>query len=129
MQFSISLETTNEFDNPYYEFQTIGAWQEVWKILCDMAYFNHNADVEEIIVTSPYDEKEDARFYERNRGRIRNHGLLCFHHIWRQYDAYTPIINHNLKRIVVPRELFDALGMRSFMKEVFPQCKVVFWPE
>ena len=129
MQFAICIETTNEFEHPYYEFQTIGAWQAVWKILCDMTYFNHNVEVEEIIVTSPYGEKDDARFYERNSSRIRNHPLLCFDHIWRQYDALTPIVTPSLKRLVVPRALFDVLGVRSFMKDMFPNCKVVFWPE
>ena len=129
MQFSISVETTTEFDYPYYDFQTIGAWQGVWKTLCDLAYFGVKNDIVDITTISQYCDKDDARFYERNSTRIRNHHLLCFDHIWRQYDSFTPIVNTTLSRLVVPRALFDLLGTRTFMKDVFPNCKVVFWTE
>jgi hypothetical protein len=127
MKFVISREIDTEFDNPYYSFDTIKQWQDVWKKLCSLAYNNLDRETDKITVFSSVSEAEDDAFYERNSTRIRNHHLLCFDQIWRSYDSMTPTVNTTLRYIYVPRVLFDVLGINSFMKEVFPNCEVVFW--
>jgi len=129
MEVVAYIETTHEFDQPYYSFRTIGLWQNVWRALCEMAYNKEAKQYERVAVEPEEDELEESKYYERNRSRIRNHHLLCLEEIWSKYDRFEPFVNTRLKELVVPRVLFECPGVRHFFEFSFPECEVVFWEE
>jgi len=84
------------------------------KQLCDMAYYRKNV-VREILV-------------EDNDG-------LTLESVWREYskqkvdgEYIQPYIMFELKKIVVPRNLFEAPGIYTWFAYSFPECEIAFTP-
>jgi hypothetical protein len=127
MEVSIARELETEFERRYYTFATIGEWQKVWQIICDMAYDSKAEQYEDIIVRSADSDKDDARGY--GAYTVQNQHLICIDEVWRRYDKKQPFINKTLKSLYVPRVLFYCLGIQNWFKFSFPNCKIYYWPE
>jgi hypothetical protein len=91
-----------------------------WNYLLNMAYFGIHDDTEEIILT-PYDIV--TRWDVLNS----NDPHLDFDRAWRNFDTTQYHVMPKLKKLHVPWNLFECLGVHSFMKERFPNCKVTYW--
>lgn len=113
-------------DENKYSAETVDEWQQVWKSICEMAYCQ--TYVFEEIITKPHiSEKDDNRIY-------RNHpSELTLDFIWKQYSNHygtqMPFVIPMLKRLHVPRVLFEEIGVYSWFKYSFPNCKITFWEE
>jgi hypothetical protein len=127
MEVSISRELETEFERRYYSFATIGEWQKVWQIICDMAYDSKAEQYEHIAIRSDDSDKDDARAYAGHT--VQNQHLICIDEVWRRYDKKQPFINKNLKSLYVPRVLFYCLGVQNWFKFSFPNCEISYWPE
>ena len=129
METDIFLGFTLEFGDPLYSEQTMREWQTVWKTVCEMAYNPTTHHYPIIHTFSHYsNEIEELHKYKINSGRIKNHKLLCFEHVWKEYKKKTPTINTQLKELYIPRLLVspDAL---VFIQQTFPNCTIIFWAE
>ena len=89
-------------------------WQELWAIICDMAYLRRNI-CHELIAVMPYDKKIPDE--------------ITLDYIWEQYsnkyhDVY---IVPEFKSLHVPQELFETPGTRHWFEHSFPNCLVTFW--
>lgn len=127
MEVAIARELDNEFNRMYYSFATVGKWQKVWRVLCDMAYDSKAEQYEKIVIYSEDSDKEDARLYGGHM--VQNQHLICLDEVWRSYDKRNPFVNKTLKYIYVPRVLFYCLGVQNWFKFSFPNCEIVYWPE
>lgn len=123
-----------------YTAETVAAWQNVWKLICDMSY--HGTNIQEEIITSPgqfqideeiikdNDESEQCYFY--NLRYALNVEELTLDHIWKQYSqkAGPGVVLHvvpEFKHLHVPLQLHYTLGVNSWFAESFPNCKVTYW--
>jgi hypothetical protein len=127
MEVLIARELETEFERRYYTFATIAEWQNVWQIICDMAYDSKAEQYEDIIVRSADSDKDDARAYAGHT--VQNQHLICIDEVWRRYDKKQPFINKTLKSLYVPRVLFYCLGVQNWFKFSFPNCEISYWPE
>ena len=101
-------------------------WQEFWGRLCDMAYLRKGI-VEELSIL-PIGDNQPA-FYERNK--CSNMSDITLEHTWKKYSSeFSDVqIVPELKNLYVPASLFSCLGVNSWFKYSFPNCKVQFWEE
>jgi hypothetical protein len=129
METDIFLGFTLEFEDPLYSEQTMREWQTVWKIVCEMAY-NPGSFQYPIIHTfgSYSNEIEDLNTYTINSRRIKNHKLLCFEHVWKDYKKQKAITNTSLKELYIPR-LFVNQDALDFIRKTFTSCSIIFWAE
>jgi hypothetical protein len=129
METDIFLGFTLEFEDPLYSEQTMREWQTVWKIVCEMAY-NPDSSQYPIIHTfgSYSNEIEDLNTYAINSRRIKNHKLLCFEHVWKDYKKQKAITNTSLKELYIPRLFVNQDGL-DFIRKTFPSCSIIFWAE
>jgi hypothetical protein len=124
-----------------YSATTIDAWQHVWDTICKMAY--EEKGICESIVTRPSilcvdnivinDTSELTHSYQYKNPKYVNVDFLTLDNIWKQYSyLYGPIqpkVIPQFKKLVVPRCLFECLGVRSWFLHSFPNCQIVFWDE
>lgn len=68
--------------------------------LCNMAYFGKDI-CDELVITE--------------KGSFEN--------IWKNYDEYEPMVVLQLKKLYITND-FMCPGSRSFLREIFPNCKV-----
>jgi hypothetical protein len=127
MEVLIARELETEFERRYYSFATIGEWQKVWQIICDMAYDSKAEQYEDIAIRSDDSDTQDARAYAGHT--VQNQHLICIDEVWRRYDKKQPFINKTLKSLYVPRVLFYCLGVQNWFKFSFPNCEISYWPE
>ena len=122
-----------------FEAQTIEQWQYVWDKVCKMAY--EKTDICEKIITRPgfihlngevinnKTELEHSREYER--AQPLNTYFLTLDNIWKQYSTFhgvkMPEIIPEFKELVVPRALFESIGIDNWFRYSFPNCTVKFW--
>lgn len=102
----------------------ISEWKAVWSKLCDMAYKRQGIQEEVCVIPTSSNE---VHFYERNT--CHNYDELTLDYTWEKYskeyrDVYTV---PELKRIYVPRSLFECLGVYKWFEVSFPNCKIEFW--
>ena len=97
-----------------------------------MAY--HRKD----IVTEIYTHKNFPQCIQFYRWSKTDPGFdkLTFNYMWHSYsnersnDQFLdPKVVPELERLVVPAILYSSLGVDPFIKECFPNCKVVFWED
>jgi len=130
METDIYLSFTLEFENPLYSERTMREWHTVWKTVCEMAYNPSTHQYPTIRTFSHYShEIEDLHIYRNNSHRIKNHKLLCFEHVWKEYKKRTPITNTHLKELYVPRLLIPTPEAQEFIQQTFPSCTIIFWAE
>lgn len=124
-----------------YEEHTVEQWQQVWDLICKMAYEKTN--ICEAIITTPgflhingtvfNDKSQKTHSYEYGRAQPVNTYFLTLDNVWKQYsNLYGPQMPHvipELKVLVVPRVLYDSLGVSNWFRYSFPNCKVTFWEE
>lgn len=124
-----------------YEGHTVEAWQQVWDRICRMAY--EGKDVCEKIVTKPgltyIDGKIISNSTESYHNRIYrnvepiNYYFLTLENVWKQYSQLyhpsDPKVIPEFKELVVPYCLYNCLGVQSWFRHSFPNCKVYFWDE
>lgn len=106
---------------------TIEKWQTLWQQIYDMSYYRKNV-VEEIITdVSEYDD-----LY-----KYQNFNEITLEYIWKFNSSFKnvdgeylhPLIVPELKKIYVPRFLFETLGVFEWFKYSFPKCKILFWED
>jgi hypothetical protein len=95
-------------------------WQETWQRLCDMAYYRKNV-VSEFIVDGLLGDLEQELLESNNVEEL----TLDFQ--WQKYQQLKPLVIPELKYIYVPKTLFESLGVYSWFRYSFPNCKIEFW--
>jgi hypothetical protein len=126
MYLSFSLE----FGDPLYSERTMREWQNIWRTVCEMAYNPSTHQYPLIHCFSHYsNEIDDLHMYTINSHRIKNHKLLCFENVWKEYKKRTPVINTHLKELYVPRLLIQTQEAHEFIQQTFPSCTMIFWAE
>lgn len=124
-----------------YDRITVDAWQDVWDKICKMAY--EGKDVCEKIVTRPgilhingqvlHDSTESTHSREYNRHTPVNSYFLTLENVWKQYSSFygsqMPQVVSEFKELIVPYSLYNCLGVQSWFRHSFPNCKVYFWDE
>jgi hypothetical protein len=124
-----------------YSQETLSAWQEVWGIICKMAY--ENATGYNSIITTPsfmmvertandtLNEKEHSNYY--NKKIPDNDYDITLDHTWKKYSRMYPTselsVNLQFEKLHVPRALFESLGIYRWFQYSFPNCKITFWEE
>jgi hypothetical protein len=130
METDIFLGFTLEFGDPLYSEQTMREWQNIWKIVCEMAHNPSSRQYPSIHTFGSYsNEIEDLHTYTINSRRIKNHTLLCFEHVWKEYKKKVPTINTSLKELYIPRLLIPTPEAQKFIQQIFPSCTIIFWAE
>lgn len=99
-------------------------WQAFWSRLCTMAYTRE--DIAEELCVYPKTNNE-AVFYERNC--CSNLDTLHLDHMWEKYSKqyHEALVVPELKKIHVPRALFECLGVYKWFEYSFPNCEITFW--
>ena len=124
-----------------FEEHTIENWQQVWDDICKMAY--ERSPPREKIITTPgfihingeltNDKTEKTHTHEYSRSQPVNTYFLTLDNMWKQYSSFygsrMPDVVPELKELVVPRVLYDSLGISNWFRHSFPNCKVTFWEE
>jgi hypothetical protein len=95
-------------------------WQETWQRLCDMAYYRKNV-VSEFVVDGLLGDLEQELLESNNIEEL----TLDFQ--WQKYQQLKPLVIPELKYIYVPKTLFESLGVYSWFRYSFPNCKIEFW--
>lgn len=111
--------------------EAVERWQSIWKHLLDMAYFRKNISDRILVDMSDVNDirkwaRYDMDFY-----------LLTFDYVWQEYAQQrdveggflVPKVVPELRELFVPAILFETLGSMTFMKQVFPNCRISFWEE
>ena len=129
-------------ENNLYAKDTVVLWTIIWERICKMAY--ENSDICPELITLPggmvieglsnprNDEDEHQIYYQK---RIpENEDQITFDYTWKRFSKnygapYTLFIIPDLRRLHVPRVLFDSLGVSQFFRHSFPNCKITFWGE
>ena len=123
-----------------YTYETINAWRDVWTLICQMAYEEH-LPVSKIItspghvriegIAVPMTEKEHSEYYSRQLPLNSEHITLDYmwKHYSKGYGTKMPGVVPELQELDVPRSLFQCLGVDSWFRHSFPNCKVIFWDE
>ena len=129
-------------ENNLYSKETVFQWTMVWERICRMAYENENKAKYMIVLpgemvvnnqlSDPYNQKKQTKYYQYKLPE--NEELITFDHTWKQFSKrfgapYELFVIHELELLVVPRCLFDSLGVSQFFKHSFPKCKITFWEE
>ena len=119
------------------------SWDYIWRLLIDMAYSSKNIHLKSIIIQNGsfvehFDtsvtvrEKEassvHAKFYDK--ADSTNVDLLTLEHAWRKYGGHEmPKVVPELERLFVPRSLFYCLGVNSWFRHSFPNCRIAYWED
>jgi len=119
--------------------ETVDKWRSVWTSICEMCYNNKNIQ-EEIIVT-PGDIQIDEELI-LNADEIQHTQFFAFRYclneedilldtVWKEYSRIAGPDNlykiPEFKRLHVPAYLYYTIGVNSWFRECFPNCKVTFW--
>lgn len=89
--------------------------------------------IEDLITrpASPFTEVEHTEIY--NKRLCHNEYDITLDYTWKIYSkafkTKMPHVIPELKRLHVPRILFEELGIRPWFKYSFPNCVVTFWEE
>jgi hypothetical protein len=124
-----------------YDRVTLESWQYVWDHICKMAYEGKN--VVESIVTRPgvmyidgvlTNEKKQSEHSKVYRNKdLANSYFLNLDNVWKQYSQFygpvMPKVIPEFKELIVPYALYDCLGVQSWFRHSFPNCKVFYWDE
>jgi hypothetical protein len=124
-----------------YENHTIEAWQSVWDKICKMSY--DGTDVCEEIVTTPgimhingrilNNKYKSDHIIEYSRLEPVNTYFLTLENVWKQYSSFhgpQPVkVIPEFKKLVVPRCLYECLGVQQWFRYSFPNCQVTYWDE
>lgn len=124
-----------------YDGVTLEHWQQLWHNICKMAY--EGEGVCEKIITRPGLLSIDGKIvanssesmHSRQYGKTEpiNSYFITLENVWRQYSEFhgpeQPKVIPELKELVVPYELFNCLGVQSWFRYSFPNCKVFYWDE
>jgi hypothetical protein len=104
-----------------YDGRTAKYWRDFWTILCEMAYLRHGVCEEIVIVPN------DGLFFIRNAKRLPEEITLDY--TWKVYSSKykEPQVVPELKRMHVPRQLVEDLGIEKWFSYSFPNCKVTYW--
>ena len=126
-------------ENEFYTNETVIPWQSVWNHVCKMAY-EHNDICDEIIIkpngmniggnkTSSKREWVHAGMYEEAYPLNRYEITLDF--MWKKYNQIyrtgMPHVVPQLKRLHVPKALFENLGVKQWFEHSFPNCQIMYW--
>jgi len=95
-------------------------YQDIWEQLCDMAYLNERVTEEVVILPL------NPMFFRNARSFPYE---ITFDYTWDIYSKKYPDsgIVPELKKLHVPLELIDSLGVQTWLKHTFPNCLVTFW--
>lgn len=135
------MEIPLEIENNLYCPTTVDCWVSVWNQVCKMAY--EGKDIHESIVTRPgnmcineylvHDKRESIHSYEYSLHFPLNSYQMTLDNVWKQYSEFygpeNPKIIPQFKELVVPRALFESLGISQWFHYTFPNCTVTFWEE
>lgn len=140
---SIGIDATLSDGKTIYSTSCVSSWDYIWRLLIDMAYSSKNIHLKSIIIQSgsivEHDdtrvtvrEKElasvHAKFYEKSDST--NDEFLTLEHAWRKYGRHEmPKVVPELERLFVPRVLFNCLGVTSWFRHSFPNCKIAYWED
>lgn len=90
-------------------------WQNIWKDVCEMAY-EKATPIEKIII-----EPNEFQYTEEN----------TLTYMWKKYSKkhgpIMPGIVYEFKELYVPKVLFEDLGIQTWFRYSFPNCKVSYW--
>ena len=110
-----------------YAISTVEGWKTIWEKICCMAYENNNY-IENLIVE---ESQSDLEIY--NKKTPKNDEEITLDYYWKQYSrkhgSTMPSVVHELKRLHVPRCLFENLGIYKWFQHSFPDCVITFWGE
>ena len=123
-----------------YSYETINVWQDVWVKLCKMAY-EEDIPVSEIITSPGYVRIEgialpmsvnaQSEYYSRQIPLNSEHITLDY--MWKHYSkghgTEMPGVVPELRKLCIPRSLFQSLGVGPWFRHSFPNCDIVFWDE
>lgn len=129
-------------ENKLYAKDTVVWWIIVWERICRMAY--ENTDICQELITLPggmvidgvssyrNDESEHEQYYQMRFPD--NYHEILFDSTWRRISKkfgapYDVFIIPQLRRLHVPRSLFQSLGVMQFFSHSFPNCRITFWGE
>jgi len=125
-------------ENNMYLPETVKSWQSVWEVICTVAYNNFYDLPEEIIVRPESLIVKDDEIVNDDREIVhsdiykfrgpKNYYELTLDHTWKKFQGNPHIIN-DLRRLHVPRVLFEDLGVRQWFAYSFPRCRVTYWDE
>lgn len=89
-----------------------------------MAYTREGIQEELCVYPS---SKNESAFYERNN--CDNFEQLTLDYVWCEYSKKfkNVMMVPELKRIYVPRTLFECLGVYKWFEYSFPNCDITFW--
>lgn len=93
------------------------SWKSVWETICKMAYENEAPFEKIIIEPSEFSNNEENTLDYTWKAYSKKHG------------SNMPGIVPEFKELYVPRILFENLGIYSWFRYSFPNCKVEFWKE
>ena len=100
-------------------------WQSFWYDLCRMAYYRENI----VRVLEIYDDADDYK----NCNYIQLTLDFAWRNISEELDSegkfVEPQVVEELEELYVPRLLFETLGVYTWFKYSFPNCKIHFWEE
>lgn len=142
MNTTIGIYTTENYSGIIdYLPETINKWQYAWRHLLDIAYKNENIESFVIlpgVIRHFTDDNEHFQIMDSYSDHIHfmktftstNIDEIEFDYTWKRYEKKEmPPVNKNLRELIVPQVLFYCLGISSFMKHTFPNCKVKFWED
>jgi len=104
-----------------YDGRTAKYWRDLWTVLCEMSYLNNST--EETFIINP----NDRLFFMRNAKRYPDE--ITLDSVWRDFSRKykEPHIVPTLKKMYVPRELVDSLGIHTWLTYSFPNCEITYW--
>ena len=105
-------------------------WQAVWRTICEMSYYRRC--LTDQIVVQPEDYKVLEAYKNTNPTEFHE---LTLDYKWKAYSQsrdsdnnfIEPQVVPELRRLFVPRILFESLGVYSWFRQSFPNCTVMFW--
>lgn len=111
----------------------IQKWQNVWKHILDMTYFQKNIKPF-IFIEDTKHELEDLYRWSRNDPEFEK---LTFEYMWKMYSVQKDNKNNHidshlvpeLMHVYVPGTVFQTLGLQPFMKTCFPNCAISYWED
>lgn len=90
-------------------------WQSIWQQICEMAYENTNPVEKIIIEPTDFEDKEENTLTYTWKQYSKKHGPIM------------PGVVYELKELYVPKSLFEDLGIYSWFRYSFPNCKISYW--
>lgn len=125
-------------ESEYYTDTTVQAWQNVWNSICSMAYEQQNLCEE--ILTHPNGVTING-YHTNTKGSSVHSGVyeeayplnryeITLDYMWKKYNEThkeMPHVVSCLKRLHVPKPLFENLGIKQWFEHSFPNCTVTYW--